>query len=347
MNPRERVLNAFNIFNRKKLDRPAVQYAYFGPGYHEHGEKLNDLYEKYPGDFCAFARQPIPVIPPENFDSDGNYHVFAKDDWGAMWEYRVYGMMGHAMDFPIKTTEDMAGFKFPPIPDYANDKAALDGLKTHFDNVKKEYFALSGAGGDFLQRMSAIRGFDQFLIDIYEDSAEINAFLDRLTDYYLESILAIVKSGAEGVAFGDDYGTQNGLILSKELFRHAIKPRLKRLTDPIKQAGMHIHFHSCGRVLDLFGDFKDIGVDSVWLQMPAYGMAELRDACREYGFASALHPDRAVTMTHGTPEEVRELVLTINELYKPKDGGSWFYIEADTGFPFENIKALVETVYSI
>jgi hypothetical protein len=137
------------------------------------------------------------------------------------------------------------------------------------------------------------------------------------------------------------------LILSKDLFRHAVKPRLKRLTDPIKKAGLHIHFHSCGRVLELFDDFKDIGVDSVWLQMPAYGMAELRDACREYGFSSALHPDRAFTMTHGKPEDVRELILTINEIYTPSDGGSWFYIEADTGFPFENIKALVETVYSV
>ncbi|MCL1794549.1 MAG: hypothetical protein FWG34_11850, partial [Oscillospiraceae bacterium] len=88
-------------------------------------------------------------------------------------------------------------------------------------------------------------------------------------------------------------------------------------------------------------------VGSVWLQMPAYDMTELRDACAEYGFASALHPDRAVTMTHGTPSEVKELVLEINETFKPKDGGSWFYIEADTGFPFENIRALVETVYSI
>jgi hypothetical protein len=117
--------------------------------------------------------------------------------------------------------------------------------------------------------------------------------------------------------------------------------------DPIKQAGLHIHFHSCGRVLNLFDDFKDLGINSVWLQMPVYDMVELRNACKEYRFAAALHPDRAHTMTNGTPDDVRELVLTINEVFKPRDGGSWFYIETDTGFPFENIKTLVETVYSI
>ena len=344
MTSRERVINAFNF---KKSDRPAVQYLYYGPGYYEHGEKLNDLYEKYPGDFGGFSRQPIPVLPPENFDSDGRYHVFAKDDWGVTWEYRVYGIMGHAYDCPIKSTDDMAGFKFPPLPDYTYDGQALERLKNHFTETRKNYFAMGHAGGSYIEKISGLRGFDNLLMDLYEDSAEINAFLDRITDYFLENILAQIKAGAEGIAFGDDYGTQNALIMSKELFRHAIKPRLKRMMDPIKQAGLHIHFHSCGRVIDLFDDFKDLGINSVWLQMPAYGLTELRDACKEYRFAAALHPDRAHTMTNGSADDVRELILTINETFKPRDGGSWFYIEADTGFPFENIKALVETVYSI
>jgi len=343
MKCRERVLNALNF---KKVDKPAVQYCYYGAGYYEHGEKLNDLYGKYPGDFSGFMRLPIPVLPPENFDADGRYHVFAKDDWGTTWEYRVYGMMGHAADFAIKSREDTAGYKFPPLPEYTRDNNALENLKINFMNQRKDYFVMPGGGASYLERLSGVFGCENFLMWLYEDSAEINNFLDRLTDYYLENILALIKAGAEGITFGDDFGTQHGLILSKELFRHALKPRFKKLMDPIKKAGLHIHLHSCGRVLDLFDDFKDLGIGSVWLQMPAYDLTELRDACREYKFAAALHPDRAVTMTLGTPAEVRELVLTINEIFKPRDGGSWFYIETDTGFPFENIKTLVETVFN-
>jgi len=346
MTSRERVINAA-LF--KKVDKPVVRYNYSQVGFYEHGEKLNDLFEKYPGDFEKASRRPIPVLPPENFDADGRYHVFAKDDWGVMWEYRVFGMMGHAMDFPVKSLEDFADYKFPPLPDYthADDKQAFDNLINYVGNIKKDYPAWIGAWCGYMERISAIRGFDDFLMDLYEDSAEINDFLDRFTDYCLANVLALIKAGAEGIQFGDDYGTQNGLIISKELFRHAIKPRLKRIMDPVKEAGLHIHFHSCGRVIDLFDDFRDLGINSVWLQMPVYGMTELRDACREYRFACELHPDRAFTMTHGTPEEVRELTLTINEVFKPRDGGSWFYIEPDTGFPFENIKTLVETVASV
>jgi hypothetical protein len=51
-------------------------------------------------------------------------------------------------------------------------------------------------------------------------------------------------------------------------------------------------------------------------------------------------------MTHGTPQDVRELVGLENEIFKLKEGGAWYYVECDTGFPFENLRALVESVFS-
>lgn len=57
-----------------------------------------------------------------------------------------------------------------------------------------------------------------------------------------------------------------------------------------------------------------------------------------------VHTDRAVTMTHGTPQQVRDLVLREYDTFRMPAGGSWFYIEADNGFPYENLEALVNTV---
>jgi hypothetical protein len=91
----------------------------------------------------------------------------------------------------------------------------------------------------------------------------------------------------------------------------------------------------------------EIGVTSAWLQLPAYDMKKLAERSRELGLALAIHTDRARTMTYGTPADVRELVLRENELFKLHDGGGWFYIEADNGFPFVNIEALVNTIKEI
>ena len=340
MTHRERVIK---MLQRRPVDRPAVQYYYTPVGFYEHGEKLNDLFEKYPGDFEAFSRRLITGPPSGSIDSEGRYYECITDEWGVTSEYRVFGIMGHAIDFPVKSIEDAADYTFPVQPEYINDP---DIYKAAVAKNKKDYFVW-GSGDGLLQRMWLIRGFENFMMDICDDTPEINLLMDRLTEYNRKKVEAAVAAGVDGISFGDDYGTQNGLLFSKELFRRIIKPRLKRMMEPARQAGLHIHFHSCGLVMDLFDEFKDLGVGSLWPQLPVYDMRELKRALDYYGFSIAIHTDRAGIMTSGSVEDVREAVMLENEIFKPKDGGAWFYIEPDTGFPYNNFKTLVETVFSL
>jgi hypothetical protein len=37
----------------------------------------------------------------------------------------------------------------------------------------------------------------------------------------------------------------------------------------------------------------------------------------------------------------------MDEIFRMDEGGSWFFIEADNGFPFANIEALVNTIKEI
>ena len=341
MNHRERVINTLNF---KSVDRPAVEYLYTPVGFYEHGEKLNDLYEKHKGDFGEFHRQSIPVLTPDMFDKEGRFYQKITDDWGTVLEYRTYGIMGHASEFPVKTPQDAVDYTFPAHPDYITDSIIC---KQNTDRFKQNYFSLMGSWASICERMWAIRGFEQFMTDLYDDIPEINVLMDRLAEYYRYKVEYLVSAGAEGITMGDDYGTQDGLIFSKDMFKRLIKPRLNRIMEPARKAGLHIHFHSCGQISELFDDLKELGVKSIWPQLPVYDMKELRDAIKYYNFSLAIHTDRGVAMTHGTADEVKELVGLENEIFKPKDGGAWFYVECDTGFPFENMKALVETIYKI
>ena len=327
----------------RRVDRPALQFNYSPVGFYEHGEALNDLYDKYHGDFEAFTRKPIPKPPAGAIDTDGRYFERITDDWGVTQEYRVYGIMGHTVDYPVKTALDAANYLFPPLPAYINKP---DEYRAAINHAKTDYYVF-GNGGGILERMWAIRGYENTMMDLAEDTPEINLLMDRLTEYYRVQVEKAVDAGVDGVAFGDDYGTQNGLMLSRDTFRHALKPRLARMMEPARKAGLHIHFHSCGLVSDLFEDFRDLGVSSIWPQLPLYDMRELKRALDFYKFSIAIHTDRAGIMTSGTPEAVREAVLLENEIFRPKDGGAWFYIEADTGFPLENISALLETAYGL
>ena len=107
------------------------------------------------------------------------------------------------------------------------------------------------------------------------------------------------------------------------------------------EAGLDVVFHSCGKLMELLPDLREVGANAVWPQLPAYNMAELAARCRSLGLAVAVHTDRACAMTYGKPQDVRDLVRREYDIFRMGDGGSWFYVEADNGFPFENFEALI------
>ena len=339
MSRRERVHRAMHC---QPVDKVPLRYYYCPVGYYEHGDKLNDLYAAHPGDFEPFRRIPAPAPAPEDYDSDGSFHSFKKDDWGVTWEYRIFGITGIPHIHPIKTPEEAETYQTPallPCEGQAYDAFARSIQKSR----EQDYPAMVGCGNLF-EKMIALYGEENVLCDIAMNETGINKLADHIIEYNEALVKRAVKAGADIISFGDDYGTERSLIMSPETWRRFIKPRLKRLFRPAADAGIDIHFHSCGQISPIIPDLQEIGVTSIWPQIPAYNMEELATRCRELGLAVEVHTDRANTMTYGTPEQVRELVKREFDTFKMMDGGAWFYVEADNGFPFANLEALVETI---
>lgn len=339
MTRRERVKNAMHY---QPVDKVPVRYYYCPVGYYEHGDKLNDLYAAFPGDFEPFRRLPIPTPAPEDYDSDGSFHSFKKDDWGVTWEYRIFGITGIPHIHPIRTPEEAKRYQTPALfpcegPEY--DIFARNLQKCN----EQDYPAMVGCGSLF-EKMLSLYGDENVLCDIAMNETGINKLADRIIEYNEALVRRAIKADADIISFGDDYGTERALIMSPETWRRFFKPRLKRLFRPAADAHIDIHFHSCGQITPILPDLKEIGVTSIWPQIPAYNMEELANLCRRLGLAVEVHTDRANVMTYGTPQQVRELVKREFDTFRMMDGGAWFYVEADNGFPFANLEALVETI---
>lgn len=339
MTSRERVKRAKNYL---EPDMVPVEYFYTGTPVYEHGEKVNDLLAKYPGDFGPYVAMH-PEIPATDFDPDGRYHAFRKDEWGTTWEYHIFGVAGIAKDFPLRDLDALDGYVFPKV--ITKDSPEFPYYKKAVADWQKNYYYSEGIGG-FFERMIALRPFEDVLCDLITNEEKLVTLLDRLTDHFAAHIDAAIAAGADGIAFGDDFGTELSLIFSHDIFREYFFPRYKKLIEPARAAGLDVHFHSCGKVDSLFEDFREMGVNSIWPQLPRYDMEELAYTIKHLGLALSIHTDRANTMTFGTPDDVRQLVNREFDVFRPDKGGSWFYIESDNGFPYENIKALVETVGS-
>lgn len=314
-------------------------------GLHEHGQKLVDLVKACGHDFGDLTGLTLPAPPgPEDRDPDGRYHAIRTDGWGTTWEYRIFGVWGHPLARPLDDLSKLDSYVPPavPRPEGPDFEAAKVATAVH----KRTYFSLAGTDC-LLERMCALRRFEEVLMDIALDTPEIN----RIADIVCGVIAANARWGlaldADAIAFGSDFGTQTALIVSPQAWRRFFKPRLRALFEPVLRAGKRICFHSCGQISAILEDLREIGVDAIWPQLPLFDLRELSRICHDLRIAVQLHPDRGDLMQRGTPRQVRDYVHRLLDVFGTADGGSWLYIETDPGFPYANVEALFETAMAL
>jgi hypothetical protein len=342
MAPRERMAAALDF---QPVDTVPLVYHPSPRGFYEHGEKLRALFNTLPDDLGTEFTAPLPVPPPGTIGERGEYREFITDEWGVEWECLIFGMMGHPSKQPL---DDFAKLRDYTLPASSFDvPGKLERTRQWAAARKEAGFYTAGWAGGIFERLIALRRYEDVLMDIADDAPEIHELADRVCGYVAKEAAFWVAAGVDAVRFGDDYGTQDSLIFSLDGWRGFFKPRLKRMLAPVKAAGKKALFHSCGQIGAVLGDLKEVGADSIWTQLSVYSQPELGALCREIGLAVEIHIDRAGIMTRGTPEDVSAAVSTAMDAFKPLDGGAWFYIEIDNGFPYDNIVALIESVRAL
>ena len=162
---------------------------------------------------------------------------------------------------------------------------------------------------------------------------------------YLERILDAAKGKIDIVLTGDDFGAQNGLLISADMWRKFIKPGFAGYIDLIKRHKTLAMHHTCGSVVDIIPDMIECGLDILQsIQPEAKGMSlahlkELfgKDLCFQGGISIQK------TMPFGSRDEIRHEVKTIADIVK-QDAGYIFCtshnIQGDTSV--ENIVTLME-----
>jgi len=338
MLPRDRVHAALRW---QRPDVPPVEYHSSPAGMYEHGAALRDLMCRCGQDFGDPATFALVSPDPAAVDADGRYCLRQRDPWGALWECRIFGVAGHPIQRPLDDWAGWADFHAPPDPVAAGPR--FQAAKATAEAHQRRYFLKAGWISIF-EVMHAVRRFEDVLMDIVTDDPEINRLADAIVDFKLKEVRYFLELGVDAVQFADDFGTQSALILSRAAWQRFFRPRFQRLIEPVLAAGVKAFYHTCGMAWDLLDDLSELGFHAIWPQMSLYDPAALARRCRELHLAVAVQPDRSHLMTFGTPAEVRQSVLDLARTFRIGEGGSWFYVEIDNGFPFPNVRALIETI---
>ena len=88
-----------------------------------------------------------------------------------------------------------------------------------------------------------IRGMEQVYIDMVENPALIDALVEHITTYYLdynERVFRAIAGKADIFMMGDDFGTQQGPMISLEMWRRFFRKGFRAYIDQAHRHGIMI-----------------------------------------------------------------------------------------------------------
>src|SRR3989339_1755087 len=129
------------------------------------------------------------------------------------------------------------------------------------------------------------------------------------------------KLGADGYYFWDDWGFQDRLMISPDLWREIWKPRYKRIWDAVHEEGMLSFLHSCGYIVDILDDLIEAGLDVIQMdQQQNMGLEMLSE--RFGGRITFFCPvDIQNMMINGTADQIRACCRKMARTLGRENGG--------------------------
>ena len=148
----------------------------------------------------------------------------------------------------------------PRVRGIGNYDNLADNLKLLRDTCDK-YFLVAIYGCHF-EKACFARGFENFLADLAGEPSFAKELLDLVIEknlVMLENFLSMPE--IDGVLFGSDWGTQQGLLMSLRIWDELIRPGEQKMYDLAHSYDTNVWVHSCGQIYELIPRLIEMGVD--------------------------------------------------------------------------------------
>ena len=291
---------------------------------------------------------PEYVGPPLEDERTGG----RRDIWGVEYRYVPFSETAgywEAASHPLADCDDPAELADYAWPDLAwFDFATLGDQVAACDNYAVMTATGAASPGILQIPVQCLVGQEKSFLDMALNPDFFDALVRRVLDFQLPFIDRMLGAAGDRIDFfriGDDYGTQNGLLIAPEMWRRRIRPALRAMARVAAGHGAYYYHHSCGGIRELIGELIDVGVDVLDpVQVKAAGMApaELK---AEFGqrvcFSGGV--DEQDLLPRGTPADVRQGVF---RLLDDMARGGGFFLGPTHNFqndiPTENIVAMYD-----
>jgi uroporphyrinogen decarboxylase len=359
MNPRERFLNTLN---GKPTDRPPLYVSMVPQLAKRLSDHLGVPYEEpvssLLGSRISFNNMlvgmGVDAIGVAACFPDNNLPVTREDgitinEWGI--GTKPHGLYDDFAIHPlanVQTVEEIENYPFPEVD--------APGRFRFAEETIAKYGKMHGIIGDLECAIYEISwymvGLEKLLMDMMLEEPYVDALLDKVTDIATKTGLRLIEAGVDMIWAGDDFGSQNSLIMSPEMFDRYFAPRIKKMFDAFKTANPNIKlaWHTCGSVVPLVPKFIELGLDFL---NPLQPMAKDMDAENMSNlFKGKINFFGAIcvqdVLPNGTPESIKAEIKRVAGILGK--GGGYILapahnIQDDTSV--ENVLALFEAVENL
>ena len=262
-----------------------------------------------------------------------------RDAWGCLWHFPGMGLDGQVIEHPLDNWEKLTTWKPPSA---AEQVAAIKKSAAELPEEKRPRNASLEHGFLFL-RLTYLRGFNNFMLDVGEDNPKIYELCNIVTDYWYEVTRARIECGARHISGGDDLGMQDRLPISPESWRKLIKPAYRKIFGLATDRGFTVHLHTDGYIVDIIPDLLEVGVTDLNPQELVNGIDTLARLLKGKAHIS-MDVDRQSVTVFGTAEEIDAHIKRCIETLGSPQGGLSLGWGVYPGTPIENIEATVRAM---
>jgi Uroporphyrinogen-III decarboxylase len=347
MNKRENLLRALR---REQPEYVPIEFT-LCPSHIDAFEKMHGTrdYEAY-YDFAFRYVELNPTKLQQDYskyyeDVEGEYEPLNwNPEWGVMGKSGSKGEHFQEMLHPMKNFTQISEIKEYPWPD-CTAEYRWEGIKENNDKLRADgYATIAFMQMTIFEMAWYLRGMEDLMIDFYDDPEFNEALLDEITDIRIVMARKYAEAGTDILMLGDDVSTQIDMMMSPEIYREFLKPRLAKVIAAAKEVNPEIliFYHGDGNLTRIIPDLIDAGVEILNPIQPEcvdpYAIKE------QYGDQLSFWGGigTQTTMPFGTKEEIEEVC---RELIQKVGKGGGFVLApthvVEPEVPYENIEAFL------
>ncbi len=224
------------------------------------------------------------------------------------------------IDHPLKeamTVSDLSSYQWPdPAAPGRYDDAAALVAKYHDD-----YLVIGDIEVTVFSLGQMLVGLEKLFMDMACEEEYVIPLFDACAEFQTQIGLRLIEQGVDAIWFGDDFGGQEGLLISPALFESQLMPAYTRMIDRFKAAKPDIIpiLHCDGAVSKLLPQIRQIGFEvfnPVQPGVPGHAPREMKDAFGDqFAFWGAI--DQQFLLPRGSDAEleadIREKIAVLGK----------------------------------